>query len=62
MSKRQMCGFKFSRQMPIGPYFADFLCREMNLIVEIDGYSHDTQQDYDLRRTRDLEVHGGIEW
>lgn len=39
-------GHKFSRQMPIGPYFADFLCRELNLIIEIDGASHDHGVDY----------------
>ena len=34
-------GAKFSRQMPVGPYFADFLCRELKLVVELDGHSHD---------------------
>jgi BirA family biotin operon repressor/biotin-[acetyl-CoA-carboxylase] ligase len=43
-------GHKFSRQMPIGPYFVDFLCRELNLIIEIDGASHDHGVDYDARR------------
>ena len=43
-------GFKFSRQMPIGPYFADFLCRELNFIIEVDGDSHDQSVDYDARR------------
>ncbi len=44
--------------MPVGPYFADFLCRELNLIIEIDGYSHDLQQRYDERRTMLLEANG----
>lgn len=34
-------GAKFSRQMPVGPYFADFLCRELKLVIECDGHSHD---------------------
>lgn len=58
LSNRQIAGYKFSRQMPVGPYFADFLCRELKLIIEIDGYSHDTQQGYDLARTKDMEDHG----
>jgi BirA family biotin operon repressor/biotin-[acetyl-CoA-carboxylase] ligase len=29
-------GHKFSRQMPVGPYFADFLCRELHFIIEVD--------------------------
>ena len=36
--------------MPIGPYFADFLCREAKLIVELDGSTHDNSADYDARR------------
>ncbi|WP_108809940.1 DUF559 domain-containing protein [Sphingorhabdus sp. Alg231-15] len=58
LKKRQVKGRKFSRQMPVGPYFADFLCRELNLIIEIDGYSHDLQQRYDERRTMLLEANG----
>jgi len=44
--------------MPVGPYYADFLCRELGLIIEIDGYSHETQQGYDAKRTADLVEHG----
>ena len=44
--------------MPVGPYFADFLCRELRLIIEIDGYSHDMRQGGDARRTQDLVRHG----
>ncbi|HEY0597476.1 endonuclease domain-containing protein [Sphingopyxis sp.] len=50
LSGRKIGGWKFSRQMPVGPYFADFLCREAQLIVELDGYSHDMRQAYDQRR------------
>jgi very-short-patch-repair endonuclease len=31
---------KFTRQFPIGPYFADFACRQAKLVVEIDGGQH----------------------
>ncbi len=37
---RQLAGCKFVRQEPIGPYFADFLCRERHLVVEVDGGQH----------------------
>jgi very-short-patch-repair endonuclease len=37
---RRLNGYKFVRQLPIGPFFADFACREKNLIVEIDGSQH----------------------
>jgi very-short-patch-repair endonuclease len=37
---RQIAGFRFRRQVPIGPYFADFACLEAMLIVEVDGGQH----------------------
>ena len=37
---RQLDGYKFVRQEPIGPYYADFACRERRLIVEVDGGQH----------------------
>lgn len=40
LRNRQMCGFKFARQLPIGPYFADFACRELMVVVEADGSQH----------------------
>lgn len=43
-------GHKFVRQFPIGPYFADFLCRKHQLVLEIDGSQH-IDNAYD--RTRD---------
>jgi len=55
-----LAGFKFVRQEPIGPYFADFLCRERALIVEVDGATHSTDEElaHDARRSRFLEEKG----
>ena len=47
---RSQLGVKFSRQMPVGPWFADFLCRELRLVIELDGYSHDLQPERDKAR------------
>ena len=47
---RGSAGDKFVRQEPIGIYFADFVCREHSLIVELDGATHST--DEELRATR----------
>ena len=38
--------------MPVGAYFADFLCRELKLVVECDGISHDCLVEEDARRDR----------
>jgi very-short-patch-repair endonuclease len=48
---RRLGGFKFVRQEPIRLYFADFVCREEKLIVEIDGATHST----DGERRRDAQ-------
>ncbi|MFX4083715.1 endonuclease domain-containing protein [Sphingobium yanoikuyae] len=51
-------GYKFSRQMPVGPYFADFLCRKLKLIIELDGESHDFRPAHDAQRTEYCGAHG----
>jgi very-short-patch-repair endonuclease len=54
-----MDGWKFRRQQPIGPYFADFCCPAARLIIEIDGPGHDESQwAYDERRQAFLETEG----
>ena len=53
LNNRQL-GVKFSRQMPAGPFFADFLRREHMLIVELDGFSHDVQPERDIYRDKFL--------
>ncbi len=40
LKAKRLGGYKFVRQFPIGPYFADFLCRKHRLVVEIDGSQH----------------------
>lgn len=46
------------KQVPIGPYFADFLSHSAKLIVEVDGGQHATAVGNDAVRTRFLESHG----
>ena len=54
---RRLGGFKFVRQFPVGPYFADFLCRERKLVVEIDGSQH-AESEHDLLRDRFMVENG----
>ena len=53
---RQMDGYKFRRQRPIGGFFADFACIEAMLIVELDGGQHfePDAMAADERRTTEL--------
>jgi very-short-patch-repair endonuclease len=53
---RQVGGYKFRRQVPLGPYFADFFCPLARLVVEIDGEGH--EQERDDRKTVWLERQG----
>ena len=55
---RQMCGFKFRRQHPIGPYIVDFYCHEARLSIEIDGGQHGQDNHYDEKRTAYIEAQG----
>lgn len=50
--------FKWRRQMPVGPYFADFACLAEKLIIELDGGQHAQAIAYDASRTRYLEAQG----
>ncbi len=50
LRNHQLGGYKFSRQMPLDPYFRDFLCREARLIIELDGATHDNSAGHDARR------------
>ena len=51
---RQILNLKFRRQRPIGPYFADFACLEISLVIELDGGQH-VGSAYDRKRTSDMQ-------
>jgi len=46
---------KFTRQKMIWPYIADFYCKELNLVIEIDWESHNYKQEYDEKRIKYLK-------
>lgn len=49
---------KWRRQVPIGPYFADFFSFAAKLVVEVDGGQHAEASSYDARRTGFLRAQG----
>jgi len=53
-------GSHFRRQVPIGPYVADFCCLSVRLILEVDGEHHAFKAgaDYDRRRDAYLQNEG----
>src|SRR3984893_14540027 len=50
----QIEGHRFRRQVPIGPYVADFACLKARVIVEVDGGQHADEVERDQRRTEGL--------
>lgn len=58
LSGSKLGGHKFSRQMQIGPFYCDFLCRQERLAIELDGFSHDVQPGRDEWRDRILAEYG----
>lgn len=60
LRNRQLFGYKFKRQYPIGNYIVDFVCRERKLIIEIDGGQHNTSKniEYDSQRSEFLQSRG----
>jgi very-short-patch-repair endonuclease len=57
LRNRGLAGHKFVRQMPVGPFIADFVCRRAALIIEIDGGQH-ADSESDQRRTTFLNTEG----
>ena len=59
---RQMHGFTFLRQRPVLSYIADFMCKELLLIIEVDGYTHEWEEQWklDQKRQKKLEKLGFI--
>jgi very-short-patch-repair endonuclease len=51
-------GWKWRRQVPVGPFIVDFLCLEAALVVELDGGIHAEQADRDARRDAYLRTRG----
>ena len=50
--------YHWRKQVPLGPYFADFASHCSKLVIEVDGGQHATTSERDLERTRFLGSHG----
>jgi very-short-patch-repair endonuclease len=53
LKNKQLEGYKFRRQHPIGRFILDFYCYAAKLAIEIDGNYHEKplQKEYDEQRT-----------
>jgi len=60
LRNRGLGGFKFYRQVPIGPYIVDFINHEFGVVIEVDGATHGevVEIEQDAKRTRFLREQG----
>lgn len=60
LSGKQMMGFQFRRQRPVLNFIGDFLCKELMLIIEVDGITHQWEEfaEKDRIRTKKLKEVG----
>ncbi|MFA5097449.1 MAG: endonuclease domain-containing protein [Candidatus Margulisiibacteriota bacterium] len=58
LKNRRFNGLKFRRQHVAEGFIPDFLCKEIKLILELDGSFHDNRKEYDLERQSILRSKG----
>jgi very-short-patch-repair endonuclease len=57
---KRMFGFQFLRQRAIDRYIADFFCKDLMLVIELDGLTHNWEETIakDIKKQKDLEAMG----
>jgi len=58
LRNRELGGWKFRRQYPVGPYIVDFICVGKNLVIEVDGGKHAENEELDIKRSEFLNNMG----
>ena len=56
LKRKQMYGYDFHRQKPIDNYILDFYCYELNLVIEVDGYSHEFLEVYQKDTIKEMKM------
>jgi very-short-patch-repair endonuclease len=49
-------GAKFRRQSSIGSYVVDFYCPKLKLAIEVDGVTHNTEDEKEYDKDRQAEI------
>jgi very-short-patch-repair endonuclease len=58
LKQKNLMGYDFDRQRPLGNYIVDFFCKELSLAIEIDGDTHIYRYEEDEIRQQTLEKLG----
>ncbi len=53
---KKMQHYDFQRQKPLLNYIVDFYCAELQLVIELDGYSHDNKNAQDKDHLREIKL------
>ncbi|MCF7846445.1 MAG: endonuclease domain-containing protein [Candidatus Peribacteraceae bacterium] len=56
LRRKQLDGFQWYRQKPLGNCIVDFYCPKRNLVVEADGAQHSTAEGREYDEERDAEL------
>ncbi len=56
--RKKETGYQFYRQKIMHYYIVDFYCAKLKLVVEIDGESHEGNEEYDRKRDDILNSYG----
>jgi very-short-patch-repair endonuclease len=51
--RNSQLGYKIRRQQGIGQYIVDFYCPELKLVIEIDGATHETEEEIRQDKVRE---------
>ena len=60
LANKRLDNLKFTRQKPLDEYIVDFYSAELMIAIEIDGDTHAEQEQYDKRRTENLNKYGVV--
>jgi very-short-patch-repair endonuclease len=55
---KQVSGYWFYRQKPVGEYIADFYCPKAKLVIEVDGGKHLSRENREYDKVRDKYMEG----
>ncbi|MDX9694643.1 MAG: DUF559 domain-containing protein [Bacteroidales bacterium] len=60
LKAKKMHGYQFNRQRPVLNYIVDFICKELMLVIEVDGITHtfNEVEIKDFKKQKDLEEIG----
>ncbi len=56
LRKGQLLGYSFLRQRPVDGYIADFLCKQLKLVIEVDGVTHEWEENVQRDEQKDKRL------